>query len=226
MHLKFFFYYYHFTYIRIYVIKNKKNSCFSIELKRVLTVEEEILNDSKLFSLSNKKRNFSFDWNHIEINQINLNDFYEQWKKNICKKRSCHHLEKPKDEEVISCVDNPECDPQPMDKIEETCNQLSPIEDIPDKLNDSLTEENEQLFSDKNSRTSLFKLDKSTSTHSLSSTPKDFFTDLFIFEKPSSKNPNLGKHENWIANATASYRHPFHNYQTSPFCLLFKKKNK
>jgi hypothetical protein len=48
-----------------------------------------------------------------------------------------------------------------------------------------------------------------------------FFKDLFIFEKNPSKNSNLGKHEHWIANATASYLHPFHNYPHQQ-CFLEK----
>jgi hypothetical protein len=97
---------------------------------------------------------------------------------------------------------------------------------ITNLLNDRITTEtlaeNNQLSSDTNTRRSLFKLDKTTSMHSLLSTSNeqtnifsDFFTDLFIFEKPPSRNPNLGKHEHWIANATASYIHPFntsHSY--------------
>lgn len=69
-----------------------------------MTVEEQILTDSKAFLLSKKEQNFKietiFDWNEmniediLEINSVNLNDFFEQWKKNICKKRSCHHQDK------------------------------------------------------------------------------------------------------------------------------------
>jgi len=93
---------------------------------------------------------------------------------------------------------------------------------ITNLLNDRITTEtlaeNNQLSSATNSRRSLFKLDKTTSMHSLlsiSNEQTNIFSDLFIFEKPPSRNPNLGKHENWIANATASYIHPFntsHSY--------------
>jgi len=80
---------------------------FYIELKRVLTVEQEILKDSQSFSLSKKKENFPieifFDWNEINIEdlfqmkKVNLNDLYEQWKKIICEKRSCDHQNKIKE---------------------------------------------------------------------------------------------------------------------------------
>jgi hypothetical protein len=102
-------------------------------------------------------------------------------------------------------------------------------------LNDRLTNEtlaeNEQLLSDKNSRRSLFKLDKTTSTHSLppisskqSNIFDNFFTDLFIFEKTTSENHNLGKHEHRIANAAASYIHPFHDYPHHQCSLSRDKK--
>jgi len=203
----------------IYIYEEKKNcyflkiSIFYIELKRVLIVEQEILNDSQSFSLPKKKRRFPieifFDWNEIniedllQINHINLNELYEQWKKNICKKRSGHQ-EKSEDSTRLSRDCNCEFNldmilhHQPIDEIDlnkETCSRLSRLsstEDhiVSDKLNDCLTTEilteNDQL----NSRISLFKLDKSTSTHSLSPILKkqsnifeDFFTDLFIFEK-------------------------------------------
>jgi hypothetical protein len=150
---------------------------------------------------------------------------------------------------------------QPIDEIdlnEETCSrlndELSPIPSltieqienhivhndeltVTDKLNDCLTTEtlaeNDQLFPNKNSRTSLLKLDKSTSTHSLSPISNkqsnifhDFFTNLFIFEKTSSRNDTLGKHENWIANATASYLHPFHDYPHQQCSSEINKKIK
>ncbi len=98
---------------------------------------------------------------------------------------------------------------------------------ITDKVNDSLTTEtlaeNEQLYSDKNSRISLFKLDKSTSMHSLlsiSRKPSNIFEDLFIVEK----NSNLGKHEHWISNAMASYLHPFHDHPHQPCFTETDKK--
>jgi len=98
---------------------------------------------------------------------------------------------------------------------------------ITDKVNDSLTTENEQLYSDKNSRISLFKLDKSTSMHSLLSISRkssNIFEDLFIVEKNSSKNSNLGKHEHWISNAMASYLHPFHDHPHQPCFTETDKK--
>jgi hypothetical protein len=81
---------------------------FYIELKRVLIVEQEILNESRSFSLPEKKRSLPiekfFDWNEMNIEDLwhintgNLNDLYEQWKKIICEKRPCHHQDKKKEE--------------------------------------------------------------------------------------------------------------------------------
>ena len=94
-------------------------------------------------------------------------------------------------------------------------------------INDRLS--TETLLSDKNSRGSLFKLDKATSTHSLSpiidtqsNIFENFFTDLFIFENNPSRNYNLGKHEHWISNAMASYIHPFNDYPHQQ-CSIEKK---
>ena len=122
---------------------------------------------------------------------------------------------------------------QPLNEIdlnEETCSQsplTEPIDDPiisnTDKFNEYLTTEtlaeNEELSSDKNSRASLFKLDKSTSIHSLPSIPSNTFDNFFIIEKPFSRNPTLGKHEHWIANAMNSYQHPFHDHS----CLSPRK---
>jgi hypothetical protein len=79
---------------------------FYIGLKRVLTVEKQILTDSQLFTLTKKERNFKietvFDWNEMTIedimiiNEVNLNDLYEKWRKNICEKRPCQHHDKIK----------------------------------------------------------------------------------------------------------------------------------
>ncbi|CAF1501856.1 unnamed protein product, partial [Rotaria sordida] len=103
-------------------------------------------------------------------------------------------------------------------------------------LNDRLTTEtlakNDQLLSDKIRQTSLFKLDKTTSIHSLSpilnqqsNIFNNFYKNLFIFENNNiSKNYNLGKHEHWIANATASYIHPFHTYSHQQ-CFIETNKN-
>lgn len=188
----------------------------SIELKRVFMVEKEILNESKLFfPLSKEKQKLTKNSNRIDIenlferNPIDLNNLYQQWKKIICKNHSYHHQEKLDDEIVISKHDLDSLISQPIDEIEyneESYRQLSPIEQIEaisDKHNDSLTTENEPLLTEnkKNSRTSLFKLDKNTSTHSLT----------FIPQKS-----NLGKHENWISNAMLSYKHPFHDFPHKP----------
>jgi len=180
---------------------------FYIELKRVLNVEKEILNDSQSFLLPKKERNFSienfFDWNEmniedlIQINEINLKDLYEKWKKNICEKRPCYHQEKikeNKDPTPSSCDCNSELNldmilhRQPIDEIElneETCSRLSPVGQIEnhDKINDCLTTETlTENEPDKNSRISLFKQDKSISTHSLSPILRkssDIFNDFF-----------------------------------------------
>ncbi len=132
---------------------------------------------------------------------MNIEDFYEQWKKTICQKRSYHHQE-----EKTNSVDkrNPTlCNSElNLDMIlhrqtlnEETYSRCSLIDNdesiITDKVNDNLTTEtfgeNEQLYTDKNSRISLFKFDKNNSMK--------IFNDLFIVEKNSSRNLNLGKHE-------------------------------
>lgn len=89
-------------------------------------------------------------------------------------------------------------------------------------LNSIITEtlaKNDQLLTDKTSQTSLLKLDKATSTHFLLSMPnkqidifQDFYKDLFIIEKNTTTIHNLGKHERWIENASASYVHPFNTF--------------
>jgi len=126
---------------------------FYIELKRVLTVEQEILNDSQLFSLPKKKRKFPieifFNWNEInfedllQINKVNLNDLYEQWKKIICKNRSYHHQEESQDSTRSSCDCNSEFNldmilhRQPINEIdlnEETCSRLSPLPSTEDHI--------------------------------------------------------------------------------------------
>ena len=66
-----------------------------------MAVEQQILNESEAFLVTKKERNFRietiFDWNEmsigdiLEINKVNLNGLLEQWKKSICKKRSCYH---------------------------------------------------------------------------------------------------------------------------------------
>ncbi|CAF1194795.1 unnamed protein product [Adineta steineri] len=86
---------------------------------------------------------------------------------------------------------------------------------LTDILNDRLTTEtlagNNPLSSDRNNRRSSFKLDKTTSIHSLSTSFNKQSND-FVFEKTTARNYNLGKHENWIHNATISYIHPFNDY--------------
>ena len=134
-----------------------------------------------------------------------------------------------------SCACNSEINRQPLK--EETCSQLSSSSSqaksidrytisnsesiIIEKLdNETYTAANEQLSSsDTNSRRSLFKLDKTTSMHSLVGSieiASDLFTDLFIIEeKNSSRNRlHLGKHEHWIRNAMNSYRHPFADHRS------------
>jgi hypothetical protein len=260
---------------------------FCIELKRVLTVEKQILADSKSFTLSRKERNFKietvFDWYEMNIediliiNKVNLNELYEKWKKNICDKRPCQQQHKEKEKSVenesnieelkelensytsliqfsekvskshtsSSCDCNSELNldsilhRQPINEIElheETCSrlneELSPLQDNHHDETILLNNDRsttETLLSDKNSRRSLFKLDKATSTHSLSpiigkqsNIFDNFFTDLFIFEKNPSRNHNLGKHEHWISNAMASYIHPFNDYPHQQ-CSIEKK---
>lgn len=90
---------------------------FSIGLKHVLRIEEEILNDSRLFSLSNTKTDFNietiFNWNEITIEDIleiyksTINDFYEQWMKNhICAKRSFDRQDKIQENELNEIESN------------------------------------------------------------------------------------------------------------------------
>ena len=65
-------------------------------------------------------------------------------------------------------------------------------------------------------QTALIKTDRGTSTSSLlprarqpSIIAENFLTGLFVYEKASSRNHTLGRHEHWIADALASYAHPF-----------------
>jgi nicotinate-nucleotide pyrophosphorylase len=53
----------------------------------------------------------------LEIHKVNLNDLLERWKKNICKKRSCHHqIEIQQNREEDESVKN-QVDIIPLDEI-------------------------------------------------------------------------------------------------------------
>jgi hypothetical protein len=133
-------------------------------------------------------------------------------------------------EETCCRLDN-ELFPLPLSNIEEIENvsETNPIMHIEqsitlnsllnDILNDRITTEtlakNDQSLPDESVQTLSLKLDKTTSTHSLPPTlnkQSNIFYDFFHFEKNTSRNYNLGKHEHWIAIATASYIHPFNDY--------------
>jgi hypothetical protein len=129
---------------------------------------------------------------------LNIEDFYEQWKKTICQKRSYHHQEEKNNsvDKRNSTLCNSELN---LDMIlHRLCLLIDNDESIiTDKVNDSLTTEtfgeNEQLYTDKNSRISLFKFDKNNSMEKQST---NIFDDLFIVEKNSLRNLNLGKNMN------------------------------
>lgn len=80
----------------------------------MLTIEQEILKESQAFSLPKPKQCFSidtvFDWNELNIedllliNKIDFSDLYEQWKKNICQKKSCHHTKEEEKSNFSSLV--------------------------------------------------------------------------------------------------------------------------
>lgn len=207
----------------------------AIDLKRVLTVERDIFNESQSFLLPERKqtslRQCLFDWNEMSlddilfIHEIDFNDLYEQWKKSICQSRhheQCSTLSKGslKDSIPSSCDCQSEVNVdhhQPIDEFQlnGSRSSLKTESIIIDKANEYLTSErlteDEQLASDTNRRTSLFKLDKSTSMPSLPSPMIEKTTsDLFLIEQNSS--PNRSRHEHWITTSMNAYPHPFANH--------------
>ena len=116
---------------------------------------------------------------------------------------------------ILSC--------QAIDEIElheETRSQLnadkisssdtSKVEEI-EKCSGS-TEMNEESIQN-TSRRSLVPISKQQSDLF-----RHFWTDLCLFEKTPAVRHHLGKHENWIADAAASYRHPFETHPCRNLC--------
>lgn len=189
-------------------------------MKRVLTIERELFHESQSFQLPERKRTSLMqcmsDWN-----EMNLDDLYKQWKNSICQNRPCHHHH-----EQFSTEMNIDLNELKLNE-EETCSRSSLKTDsieqctvsesesiIIDKVNEYLTSErlteDEQLASDTNSQRSLFKLDKTTSIHSLPLSIIETSSDGFIIEQNLSKNrPHLGRHEHWLRDSMNAYPHPF-----------------
>jgi hypothetical protein len=69
------------------------------------------------------------------------------------------------------------------------------------------TEMNEELNEDTSRPPSRISISKEQSDIF-----RHFWTDLCAFETTPAVRDHLGKHENWIADAAASYRHPFETH--------------
>ena len=91
--------------------------CF-LELKRVLTVEREILNDHRLFPLATlSSRGFRsanvFDWNATRVDEawlsdeLNADDVYDRWKRSICERTPCQHTRKAEELVDENRIDTP-----------------------------------------------------------------------------------------------------------------------
>lgn len=187
----------------------------------MLTIEQEIFHEAQSFVLPEKKqtsmRETLFDWNAMSledllfIHDIDFNELYEQWKKQICERQPCHHKEAKEmnstdihhsEEELKETIPS-SCD---CNLNEETSSRSSSsssssksksidrctisnsesiiIENFDECLTNEILAENEQLSSsDTNTRRSLFKLDKTTSMHS--------FYSSSIVENPSDFFTNL-----------------------------------
>lgn len=116
---------------------------------------------------------------------------------------------------ILSC--------QAIDEIEsheETCSQLNA-----DKISSPDTSKVEEIEKCPGNTEMHEESIQNTSRRSLVSISKKqsdifrhFWTDLCLFEKPPAVRHHLGKHENWIADAAASYRHPFetHPHRSCP----------
>ncbi|CAF4256629.1 unnamed protein product, partial [Adineta steineri] len=131
-----------------------------LELKHVCTVEQQILRDSQAFSLLKNKPKFQietiFNWNEItvedlrEINQINLNDLFEEYIRYICKKKSCHHQNREVEKQTsVVKLDEPETNEDSIRSLSEHNSELNvdqPINEIthPHSSSSSLTLDIEQ----------------------------------------------------------------------------------
>ncbi|CAF0724063.1 unnamed protein product [Adineta ricciae] len=177
-------------------------------MKRVRTLEREIVKEDQVFALEKQEDSFpvkpTFNWNEInledllEVHQLNSNDFFEQLISYICqkKRKNVAKLEESMDsEQLCSCDSDPWPNDQPIAKIgsnekisnqsndklssssfsiEQTSNQPTVYRTasaiihclITDVLNNRLAT-NEQSLSVENILRSLFKVEKTTSTHSL-----------------------------------------------------------
>ena len=167
------------------------------------------------------------------IHEIDFNDLYKQWKKSICQGRPCDHHEQFSTQ--VKCLSKgslkdsipSSCESLKTESIEQ-CTVSKTESIIIDNANECLTSErlteDEQLASDTNSRTSLFKLDKSTSIHSLPS-PIIETSSNEQNSSPNRRRPHLGRHEHWITTSMNAYPHPFANHSHGPCSNERKEMN-
>ena len=143
----------------------------------------------------------------------------------ICLSSECSDDSLPLHEAVDQTESPPPLPPTPSDDIEapledDSIKETHPVPTFDSLIHDLLwngitSEQLSQPF-DRPKQTALTKTDHSTSTSSLfpparqpSNIAQSFLTGLFLFEKASSRNHTLERHEHWIADALASYAHPF-----------------
>ena len=142
----------------------------------------------------------------------------------------CHVDPLPLHETVVDLIESPSPSP-PTLLHDEPIGETSPLPTFDSLIHDLLCQgispgRLAATFG-RATQTGLIKTDHSTSTSFLSprtrepsNVAQNCLTSLFVDEQASSRHPTLGRHEHWIADALASYTHPFHHHAHQSCALL------